>query len=115
VVKKQDLKTKQIGSLVRACRDVKSCTLITDQFTGCVSLQRLTEHKTVNHKVWYVSGDTHAYTIESFWAILKRGVVGQSHKVSLKHLPKYIDEFCYRYNERKTDGTTLSNQLSRKD
>jgi transposase-like protein len=58
-------------------------------------------HKTVNHEVWYVDGDKHTNTIECFWALLKRGIVGQFHKVTLKHLPKYIDEFCYRFNHRQ--------------
>ena len=59
-------------------------------------------HKRVNHgdKVWVI-GDAHTNTIESFWALLKRGIVGQYHKVSLRYLPRYITEFCYRYNHRK--------------
>lgn len=61
-------------------------------------------HKTINHQVWYVDGDTHTNTIEGFWALLKRGVVGQYHKVSLRHLNSYIDEFCYRYNNRKNSN-----------
>ena len=36
----------------------------------------------VNHKVWYVNGDCHTNSIVSFWALLKRGIVGQYHKVS---------------------------------
>jgi hypothetical protein len=107
VVKKKDLNAKRTSSLVRACCDVKNCVLMTDEYTGYVSLKRLTEHKTINHQVWYVNGDIHTNTIESFWAILKRRIVGHFHKVSLRHLPKYVDEFCYRYNARKTDGATL--------
>ena len=58
-------------------------------------------HQAVNHTVWYVADDgTHTNSIESFWALLKRGIVGQYHKVSVRHLPKYIDEFSYRFNHR---------------
>jgi len=38
--------------------------------------------------------------MEFFWVILKRGIIGQFHKVSDKHLPMYIAEFYYRFNQR---------------
>jgi len=72
-------------------------------------------HKVVNHTVWYVDGDANTNTIESFWALLKRGIIGQYHKVSLKHLHKYVDECAYRWNHRKqTDvlfGVTIAKGL----
>lgn len=42
-------------------------------------------------------------TVEGFFAILKRGVVGTFHNVSRKHLQKYVSEFAFRYNSRKLD------------
>ena len=41
--------------------------------------------------------------IESFWSLLKRGVVGTFHNVSRKHLQRYVDEFEFRYNHRKLE------------
>jgi ISXO2-like transposase domain len=47
----------------------------------------------------------HANTAESFFSLLKRGVYGAWHHVSREHLPKYADEFAFRWTHRKvTDG-----------
>ncbi len=47
----------------------------------------------------------HVNTAESFFSLLKRGVYGSWHHVSKEHLPKYADEFAFRWNHRKiTDG-----------
>lgn len=45
----------------------------------------------------------HTNSVESFWALLKRGIVGHYHKLSVKFLPKYIDESCYCHNNRDVD------------
>jgi hypothetical protein len=42
-------------------------------------------------------------SIESFWAIMKRGIMGQYHHVSEKRLPEYVAEFVFKYNNRKVD------------
>ena len=104
VVKKGGLTMKKLTSLVRRNVDVSNATLITDEFKGYLGIKHIMPHKTVDHSVWYVNGDVHTNNIESFWAILKRGIVGQYHKVSLRYLPKYIDEFSYRFNNRHHDN-----------
>ena len=48
----------------------------------------------------YVVGAVHTQTIEGFWSLIKRGVVGTFHKVSKKYLPLYVAEFQFRYNNR---------------
>ena len=48
----------------------------------------------------YVVGAVHTNTIEGFWSILKRGVVGTFHKVSKKYMHFYVAEFQFRYNNR---------------
>jgi transposase-like protein len=58
-------------------------------------------HKTVNHSErQYVVGAIHTNTIEGFWSLLKRGIVGSYHKVSKDYLPLYLNEFTFRYNHR---------------
>jgi hypothetical protein len=58
-------------------------------------------HKTINHSREYAHGDVHTNTVESAFSLLKRGIMGTWHKVSAKHLPAYLDEMCFRFNNRK--------------
>ncbi len=59
------------------------------------------DHHSVNHSInEYVRGDIHTNTIESYFAIMKRGIVGVYHHVSPQHLKRYLAEFDFRYNER---------------
>jgi hypothetical protein len=60
------------------------------------------KHQSVNHSIGeYVRGDAHTNTIEGYFSILKRGIVGTYHHVSPQHLKRYLAEFDYRYNERQ--------------
>jgi len=59
----------------------------------------------------YARGDVTTNTVEGFFAIMRRGLDGIYHSVSVKHLPKYVGEYEFRWNARKmTDGarTTLA-------
>jgi transposase-like protein len=58
-------------------------------------------HSSVNHSIdEYVRGDVSTNSVESYFAILKRGVIGTFHHVSAQHLKRYVGEFDYRYNTR---------------
>jgi transposase-like protein len=61
-----------------------------------------TTHETVTHsKGEYVRGDVHTNSVESAFGLFKRAVVGSYHRVSHKHLDRYLDEFEFRFNNRK--------------
>ncbi len=62
------------------------------------------EHESVNHSVGeYVRKQAHTNGIESFWAMLKRGYNGTYHRMSPKHLERYVTEFSGRHNVREFD------------
>ena len=61
-----------------------------------------TRHERVDHsREEWVRGDVHTNTVEGAWALFKRSVVGSYHKVSKKHLDRYLDEFEFRFNNRR--------------
>ena len=65
-------------------------------------LDRHFPHGMVHHGAGEnVQGNVHTQTIEGFWSLVKRGIIGTFHKVSKKHLQLYINEFESRYNNRK--------------
>jgi transposase-like protein len=71
-------------------------------------------HRTVNHSAEeYVRGDAHTNTVEGYFSILKRGIVGVYHHVSEEHLKRYLAEFDFRYNERIALGVDDTERTSR--
>jgi len=78
--------------------------IATDESRTFVRLSTLGyDHKWVNHhKKEWARGEVHTNTIEGFWAWLKRGINGTHVWVSQKHLPKYLGEFEFRFNLRKS-------------
>ncbi|MHB8280116.1 MAG: IS1595 family transposase [Candidatus Humimicrobiaceae bacterium] len=86
---------------------IPNAIIYTDEYP---SYNKLNEegyiHEIVNHanKI-YVINDVHVNSIEGFWSLLKRGINGVYHSVSPKHLDKYINEYVFRYNNRKNIDT----------
>jgi len=62
--------------------------------------RKFAAHRVIDHARSYAMGDIHTNTIESAFSLLKRGVYGTFHKVSIKHLGRYCNEFSYRFNRR---------------
>jgi transposase-like protein len=115
VQSKDKLKYKNLRKIVKENIDTNNSILMTDEYRGYSPMSLIIEHKTVNHSTkQYSIGDTHTNTIESFWAILKRGIYGQYYHVSKKHLNKYVKEFCYKYNNRKNEANDVFGDLLRR-
>lgn len=94
-----------------------SANLYTDEWIGYKSLSWIYNHAFVKHSAGeYVKGRAHTNTIENFWSLLKRGIFGIYHFTSKKHLQKYVDEFAFRYNTRKSGiDVRFNNFLSQSD
>ena len=75
----------------------------TDEYVGYKNLNRAGfPHETVSHTQGeYVRGEVHTANLDSFWALLKRGIIGTYHNVSKKYLPLYLAEFQFRHNNRE--------------
>lgn len=80
-------------------------TLLTDENRGYVHLGdayggEYKRESVRNSAKEYVDGMAHTNGIESFWSMLKRGYYGTYHKMSKKHLQRYVNEFADRHNQR---------------
>jgi transposase-like protein len=60
-------------------------------------------HKVIDHGEAYVQGEVHTNNMENFWSLLKRTIKGTYVSVEPFHLFRYLDEQCFRFNERKID------------
>lgn len=79
----------------------KGSIVNTDTWYAYNGLAKDYTHETINHSLKvYVVGDVHTNTIEGFWSCLKRGLYGIYQYTSEKHINRYLDEFCARYNTR---------------
>jgi hypothetical protein len=97
----QSVEGEVLKAFVRESVSDKVSLLCTDQWVGYKGLNKEFPHKKVNHAAGqYVVGAVHTQTIEGFWSLVKRGMVGTFHKVSAKYLPLYVAEFQFRYNNR---------------
>ena len=95
-----------IAILDEVCK--QDATVITDEFTGYNILWN-TRHiqLMIDHSKGYSDGIIHTKNIESFWANLKRGVYGIYQHISITYIQSYVNEFCFRYNNRKADMFNL--------
>jgi transposase-like protein len=70
-------------------------------------------HRMIDHIRTYGQGENHTNTIESAFSLLKKGVYGTFHHVSVKHLRRYCDEFSYRFNRRHSQSDMFHQTMKR--
>lgn len=101
VIEKTDAATLE-GFILNSVQT--GATIFTDEHRGYSGLSKSFSHQSVKHSVGeYVNGMAHTNGIESFWAMLKRGYKGTYHKMSAKHIERYVTEFAGRHNVRGYD------------
>ncbi len=99
MIQNTDLKT--LDSFVRRTVSDKVELVATDEHPSYGMLKHGYRHESVAHSLGeYVRGEIHTQSIDSFWALLKRGIIGTYHNVSKKYLPLYLNEFQFRFNNR---------------
>ena len=105
--KAEDVKSGTLAKFIRdnVRQDVE--VVMTDDFSAYPKAMIAAgingrKHETINHTAGvYVDGDITTNGIESAFSLLKRGIIGSWHKVSAKHLPAYLDEMTFRFNNRE--------------
>jgi transposase-like protein len=102
----QDVKSGTLAKYIKENISEDVDMLMTDDFNVyCAAAKKEgieDRHKTINHSEGsYVLGDIHTNTVESAFSLLKRGIVGTWHRISAKHLQAYLDEMCFRFDNRK--------------
>lgn len=112
------LKNVQPGNVCPELFDnIPISTLYTDEWRGYGGIDKIFDHYAVKHNEGeYVNGVIHTNTIEGFWSLLKRGIVGVYHHTSRKHLRYYVDEFVFRYNTiTMEDGERFNSAIANCD
>lgn len=87
----------------------KASTLVTDGFGGYSKLEKwFSAHFIMNkNKNIHAQGEYNINSVEGFWSLLKRAVIGQYHKLSPKYAQQYVNELSFKYNNRGEDMFTI--------
>lgn len=97
-----NLDSATLRGFIREVVSDKVSLISTDESSNYRKLGFEYPHGVVQHRFGeYVHGAIHTQTIEGFWSMIKRGIVGTFHKVSKKYLQLYVNEFEFRHNNRE--------------
>jgi hypothetical protein len=75
--------------------------IYTDALPTYNSLSHMWIHKFIDHAESYARGNVHTNGLENFWSLLKRALRGTYVSVEPFHMFRYLDEQCFRFNNRK--------------
>ncbi len=103
LIRAKDAKSATVREIINANVGGHVEVILTDEsliYPFALNNIQKKKHRTICHTREYAAGDVHTNTVESAFSLLKRGIVGTWHKVSAKHLPAYLDEMCFRFNNR---------------
>lgn len=104
------LTAKQLLDVLRTVsKQENRNVIISDEYQCYRSLSKIDYvHLRIDHSKAFSDGNgIHTNNIESFWATLKRGIYGIYHHISVDYMQRYVDEFCFRYNNRENDMFTM--------
>jgi len=113
-----DLSSASISRAVRRYVSKDLEMIVSDEFAAYVPAIGPTykrKYRRIKHATAWVQGDVHTNSIENRFSLLKRGIIGAWHKVSVKHLQRYLEEVSFRFSERKNPALfslTLCNLLN---
>ena len=86
----------------------QDASVMTDEHKGYNDVSKIYDHDFVKHSLGeYVKDNVYTNTVEGFWSLLKRSIVGIYHTISKKHLQKYVDESVFRYNFKSCNENIL--------
>jgi transposase len=107
--------TKTVLRNIVSNADPIGSQIMTDEWPGYKGLSKMGwKHYTINHsKFEWARGAVYTNGIEGFWSQLKRSINGTFHFVSRKHLQKYVNEFSFRYNRRKSETAMFHHVAAR--
>lgn len=107
----EDRKLATIRKLVLDNVELGS-TVYTDSWRGYNCLSEYYIHEVIDHsRREYVRGDVHTNTIENLWGRVKRNIRGAHIKISAKYVQEYINEACWKNNQKNKTSFELFNQI----
>ena len=97
-----NIRRKTLHDFIRRTVKDEAEAIYTDELKSYIGIaDDDTHHETVKHsEEEWVRGDVHTNSIEGAWSLFKRSIMGAFHKMSVKHMDRYLEEFEWKYNNR---------------